>query len=79
MILAIQLREMSDDGIVLSRGDVRSAWIADSAFAADGGRDGGFGWVEAAIGDVGPPGSGVGGCAVGEEFDVIHFRRRWRS
>lgn len=73
VIFAIELGQMAHDGIVLARGQIGAARVANASFAADGGCDGGFGGVEAPISDVGPSRGGVAGAA-GEQFDVVHGR-----
>lgn len=61
MVLTIQLGQMSDDGVGLARRKIgAAAWVANASFPTDGGRDGGFGGVEATIGYVGPSGCEMG-------------------
>lgn len=62
---------MANDRIALARRQVGTASIADSSFPADSRCDGCLRWVEAAVGDVGPSGRDMGGCA-GEGFNTIH-------
>lgn len=73
MIVSVQLGQMLQDSVIMTRGRMSSfdGDISCCALSSAGGLDGGFGGVVACVRNIGPAWRGDGG-GIWEDFDVRH-------